>query len=204
MNQTIDEIERRKDPQSDRTDAAATIHAVVPSGGRKGEAVTSPTLPAPEIGEASGEGGENGFAPVLSFDPVGRNVENLIYKPSDAQPAPNRNARLEQEISSLADIYGVPKEQEEQFMESAAPIITPMTGAGEPEEPAMPVRRRVTGGESLAFRDLSGRRDLQPEEIDEASEIFGIKYPAGFRTDLVHYEGREIDLSDFSLVENLR
>lgn len=192
VNQAIDEIERRKDPQNDRNDAATTINAVQPASG--GSART--TLPE----ETSAE---SGFAPVLSFDPVGKNVENLIYKPTDAQPTPTRATRLEREISSLADIYGVPKEQEEQFMESTAPIISPMAGVSVTEETES-VRRPMPGGESLAFRDLSGRRDLQPEEIDEASEIFGIKYPAGFRTDLVHYAGREIDLSDFSLVENLR
>lgn len=189
VNQAIDEIDKHRDTQNDRNDIARRINAV------PGEGV--------QRSQAADKREEGGFSPVLSFDPVGMSVENLVFKPTDAQPKPSKSAQFEREISDLADIYGVPKEQEESFMESPAPIISSMAGASLPEE-AERVNRRVSGGESLAFADLSGRRNLQPEEIEEASEIFGIKYPAGFRTDLVNYAGREIDLSDFSLVENLR
>ena len=143
------------------------------------------------------------FAPVLAFDPSGANVENLVFHPSQTRPKPSRAAQFEREVETIADIYGVDKSEAESLADSAAPIIPSMAGASEGEVPVYS-RRRVEGGESLAFMDLSDRTDLQPEEIEEASEIFGIKYPAGFRTDLVNYAGREIDLSDFSLVENLR
>ena len=87
-----------------------------------------------------------------------------------------------------------------------APIIASMQSV--PEEvlkrgdakprikPAQPV--------SLAFADLSGRYDLEPEEIEEATEIYGIKYPRGFKVGLVNYNGRAIDYSNFSLVEDLK
>ena len=143
------------------------------------------------------------FAPVLAFDPSGANVENLVFHPSQTRPKPSRAAQFEREVETIADIYGVDRSEAESLTDSAAPIIPSMAGASEGEAPVYP-RRRSEGGESLAFMDLSDRTDLQPEEIEEASEIFGIKYPAGFRTDLVNYAGREIDLSDFSLVENLR
>ncbi len=58
--------------------------------------------------------------------------------------------------------------------------------------------------QSLAFADLSDRDDLEPYEIDDATDIYGIKYPAGFDTSRVNYHGRAIDLSDFSLVSGLR
>ena len=189
VNQAIDEIERRRNAQNDRNDIARSINAVSDKNAQK-----TPT---------SDGGGDGDFSPVLSFDPVGMNVENLVYKPADTQPKPSKSVQFEREISDLADIYGVPKDQESSFMESPAPIISSMAGAILSEE-AESASRRATGGESLAFADLSGRRNLQPEEIEEAVEIFGVKYPAGFRTDLVNYAGREIDLSDFSLVENLR
>lgn len=189
VNQAIDEIEKRKNSQNDRNDIARSINAV-----------SDKTAQNPPADDKRQEGD---FSPVLSFDPVGMNIENLVYRPSDAKPKPSKSAQFEREISDLADIYGVPKEQESSFMESPAPIISSMAGASQSHEPER-VNRRAPGGESLAFADLSGRKNLQPQEIEEASEIFGIKYPAGFRTDLVNYAGREIDLSDFSLVENLR
>ncbi len=196
VNQAIDEIDQRKDSRNDRNNIAQHINAVPEQGAA---AQRSGTMYRQEAdSEESG-----GFAPVLSFDPVAVGAEKPVFQPVEPQPKPSRAARLEREMSDLADIYGVPKEQEAHFLESPAPIIPSMAGAPVEDEP-QPVRRRASGGESLAFADLSGRRDLQPEEIEEASEIFGIKYPAGFRTDLVNYAGRAIDLSDFSLVENLR
>jgi len=57
---------------------------------------------------------------------------------------------------------------------------------------------------SLAFADLSDRDDISGEYIENASEIYGIKYPAGFDVNTVDYTGRAIDHSDFSLVRSLR
>ena len=192
VNQAIDEIDKNREIQNGSNEIARSINAVSNPG-------------TVNLSKSAGrqDKSESDFSPVLSFDPVGMGAENLIFKPTDAQPKPSKTTQLEREMSDLADIYGVPKEQEERFLESPAPIIPSMAGAPPAREVEI-TDRRASGGESLAFADLSGRRNLQPQEIEEASEIFGIKYPAGFRTDLVNYAGREIDLSDFSLVENLR
>jgi len=57
---------------------------------------------------------------------------------------------------------------------------------------------------SLAFADLSDRTELDPFEIEDATDIFGIRYPACFNPNLVDFSGRAIDFSNFSLVEGLR
>ena len=185
VNQVVDEIDKRKEQEAARGRAAAD------NGGTR-----PPFTPhGPK---------EGGFAPVLSFDPGGGHPETLVYKPPQPTAKPSRSAQFDKEMENLAGIYGVDKAESDSFAESPAPIIPSMASADEPVAPEHSGRRINGNGESLAFMDLSDRTDLQPEEIEEASEIFGIKYPAGFRTDLVDYSGREIDLSDFSLVENLR
>lgn len=57
---------------------------------------------------------------------------------------------------------------------------------------------------SLAFADLSDRTELDPFEIEDATDIYGIKYPACFNPNQVDFAGRAIDFSNFSLVESLR
>lgn len=188
VNQAIEEIDKRKDKNIAEADSAK--HPV-------------------GIADAhANEQQQSEFSPVLSFDPSGLNVENMVFKPSDAKPKISRSDQFAQEMDDIADIFGAPKPSDSDnmpygFGDSSAPIITSMASVAQPEDAAVQ-RRRVIGGESLAFMDLSDRTDLQPEEIEDATEIFGIKYPAGFRVDLVNFDGREIDLSDFSLVENLR
>ncbi|MBQ9901486.1 MAG: hypothetical protein IJM51_03760 [Clostridia bacterium] len=184
VNQAIDEINKRKEEEAGSRNAP-----------EKKSDLSSRT------GNVSA-GRKEGFAPVLAFDPSGANVDQLVYKPAQTQPKATRSEQFDREMENLAGIYGVDKAEAESYAESPAPIIPSM--AGIPDEKPAPLRHPAGTGESLAFMDLSDRTDLQPEEIEEASEIFGIKYPAGFRTDLVNYTGREIDLSDFSLVENLR
>lgn len=187
VNQAIDEIEKRRNEADVNT-----------------ADVGNPFANAPKPAD---DGQQSDFSPVLSFDPSGLNVENMVFKPSDADPRQTKSAQFAREIDDIADIFGAEKlsdsENSPYDLSSTAPIISPMASAAQPEEVVVQ-RRKVLGGESLAFMDLSDRTDLQPEEIDEASEIFGIKYPANFRVDLVNFEGREIDLSDFSLVEKLR
>ena len=183
VNQAIDEINKRKE-----TENAGDAKEV--------------KLAHPAPAERPSDKRDGDFAPVLAFDPGSAGAENLVYKPAPVNPKAARSEQFNKEMENLAGIYGVEKAESESYAESPAPIIPSMASASEPVQ--APVRRLAGSGESLAFMDLSGRTDLQPEEIEEASEIFGIKYPAGFRTDLVNYTGREIDLSDFSLVENLR
>ena len=184
VNQAIDEINKRKETEK----ASSEPESKTAPGGLR---------------EKTPDRRDGGFAPVLAFDPSGANVDDLVYKPTPVSPKASRSEQFNKEMENLAGIYGVDKAESDSYAESPAPIIPSMAAASESVQ--TPVRSRLAGsGESLAFMDLSDRTDLQPEEIEEASEIFGIKYPAGFRTDLVNYAGREIDLSDFSLVENLR
>ena len=184
VNQAIEEINKRKEKEA------------------IGESAEDKKPNAGSRSDVPSDRRSDGFAPVLVFDPSGANVEDLVYKPPQAQTKSTRSEQFDKEMENLAGIYGVDKAEAQTYAESPAPIIPSMAAASEPEQ--VPVRRLTGSGESLAFMDLSDRTDLQPEEIEEASEIFGIKYPPGFRTDLVNYAGREIDLSDFSLVENLR
>ena len=184
VNQAIDEINKRKETEK----ASSEPESKTAPGGLR---------------EKTPDRSDGGLAPVLAFDPSGANVDDLVYKPTPVSPKASRSEQFNKEMENLAGIYGVDKAESDSYAESPAPIIPSMAAASESVQ--TPVRSRLAGsGESLAFMDLSDRTDLQPEEIEEASEIFGIKYPAGFRTDLVNYAGREIDLSDFSLVENLR
>lgn len=188
VNQAIDEIDKRKNKE------------FAEANGYRSSAEKS--------GSSASEQQQSEFSPVLSFNPSGLNVENMVFKPSEAEPKISKSAQFAREMEDIADIFEVPKSLYDEnmpygFGDNIAPIITPMSSVAPFDDTASP-RRKVIGGESLAFMDLSDRTDLQPEEIEEASEIFGIKYPAGFRVDLVNFEGREIDLSDFSLVENLR
>ena len=185
VNQAIDEIDKRREEEASANAGKQSADAPKPADNRQ----------------------QSEFSPVLSFDPSGLNVENMVFKPSDADPRETKAAQFAREVDDIADIFGAEKLSEGEgspyALSSTAPIISPMASTAQPEEVVIQ-RRKVLGGESLAFMDLSDRTDLQPEEIDEASEIFGIKYPANFRVDLVNFEGREIDLSDFSLVERLR
>lgn len=188
VNQAIDEIDKRKNKEF------AEANGYRSSAEKSGSSVS--------------EQQQSEFSPVLSFNPSGLNVENMVFKPSETEPRISKSAQFAREMEDIADIFEVPKSLYDEnmpygFGDNIAPIITPMSSVAPLDDTASP-RRKVIGGESLAFMDLSDRTDLQPEEIEEASEIFGIKYPAGFRVDLVNFEGREIDLSDFSLVENLR
>ena len=188
VNQAIDEINKRKEAE------------------KAGEQTAENTKEDYNVGVSRTQSRTEGFAPVLSFDPNAANAEEMVYRPPQNKQTSSRSAQFDKEMENLAGIYGVDKAESAVYSESPAPIVPAMSVLPEQERPATArgARRPAGSGESLAFMDLSDRTDLQPEEIEEASEIFGIKYPAGFRTDLVNYDGREIDLSDFSLVENLR
>ena len=58
-------------------------------------------------------GKNDGFAPVLAFDPSGANIENLVYKPEHTQPKPSRSEQFDREMENLAGIYGVDKAEAE-------------------------------------------------------------------------------------------
>ena len=91
------------------------------------------------------------------------------------------------------------------FVPVGAPIVRPMQSV--PEEIKKPRERSGRKPDtpySLAFADLSDRTDLDPYEIMDATDIYGIKYPAGFDTEFVDYTGRAIDFSDFSRVSSLK
>lgn len=106
-------------------------------------------------------------------------------------------AKKEQELASAPAAEGPFAVQSvEEANNAEIPQEKPQTVA--------PAKRRSQGPVSLSFADLSERTDLDPIEIDLATDIYGIKYPKGFDTSRVNYNGRAIDFSDFSQVEKLR
>lgn len=104
-------------------------------------------------------------------------------------------------------IAAAKKAAKETAADGGAPIVQPMQSVDEEMKSPKPKRAPRPKPEtpvSLAFADLSGRTDLDPCEIEDATDIYGIKYPAGFDTSEVDYDGRAIDFSNFSLVDGLR
>ncbi len=144
-----------------------------------------------------------------------------IFETSDAAPSAKASSLASAENISAAQ--GRWKDRRRKAMEQAkamaeiqveeaaafggdAPIIAPMQSV--PEEVRKrgdrPPRKKPDYPVSLAFADLSGRYDLEPEEIEEATEIYGIKYPRSFDASKVNFAGRAIDYSNFSLVDKLK
>ncbi|MDR1001762.1 MAG: hypothetical protein LBL82_00620 [Oscillospiraceae bacterium] len=85
-----------------------------------------------------------------------------------------------------------------------APIIEPMQSLRAEKRVRRENRPKPENPVSLAFCDLSDREDLTAAEIEDASEIYGIKYPANFDTSSCDFSGRDIDFSNFSLCRSLK
>ena len=143
------------------------------------------------------------------FDAAGEAPKAAVELSQEKPEVRNRWwKRREQAIASVKNAKSEePKADNDNTVqpEVGAPIIRPMQSV--PEEVKVPRERRARASSepvSLAFADLRDRTDLDPYEIMEATDIYGIKYPAGFETEYVDYTGRAIDFSDFSLVEGLR
>ncbi|MCL2486054.1 MAG: hypothetical protein FWE86_00455 [Oscillospiraceae bacterium] len=119
-----------------------------------------------------------------------RTLQQMGIDPSQAEDMPPGDSDEE----DSADVAG------------GAPIIAPMQSL--PKDALRKRGKRPRGQsaapQSLAFADLRDRDDLDPADIESATEIFGIKYPAGFDTARVDYTGRAIDFSDFSLCDGLK
>lgn len=98
------------------------------------------------------------------------------------------------------------RQEAQALQEQASEEGTPQEAAPAPKPKRKPREMRIIPGMpvSLAFADLTDRDDLQPAEIDEATDIYGIRYPKDFDTSRVNYHGRAIDFSDFSRVRSLR
>lgn len=161
---------------------------------------------------------KGGINPVLMFD----NTED-----DPALVKPKKKSAVSKEIDKLGDIFGaaestnpaagselaglepkLPKitaEKEKRYGESGgAPAIEPMESVRQGRKERRENRQRPADAVSLAFADLSGRTDLKASEIEDASEIYGIKYPENFDPSTCDYSGRAIDFSDFSACKLLR
>ncbi len=154
------------------------------------------------------------FTPVLTF-------ENSENDPALAKPI--KKSAVNKEIDNLSNIFGaaetakplvgneksgvepeLPKIAKVEEVAVTAPIIEPVQAQRRGKAQRDPNRAKPANPVSLAFADLSRREDLTAEEIEDASEIYGIKYPASFDTSTCDYTGRAIDYSDFSLCNSLR
>jgi len=115
-------------------------------------------------------------------------------------------ARRENEALLEAAAEEQTDEQSVQEMPEVPVTVGPIVPKANKQKKKKPreMRSRTGAPVSLAFADLSDQDDLEPYEIEEATDIYGIKYPADFDTSRVNYNGRAIDLSDFSLVSGLR
>lgn len=155
------------------------------------------------------------FTPVLNFD----GTEN---DPALAKPI--KKSAVNKEIDNLSHIFGaveaektpmagneksgmepeLPKGIKPEEKVITAPIVEPVQAVRRGRKERDPHRVKPENPVSLAFADLSGRENLTAEEIEDASEIYGIKYPANFDTSTCDFSGRAIDYSDFSLCTSLR
>lgn len=155
------------------------------------------------------------IAPVLTFE----SAEN-----DPALAKPRKKNAVNKEIDNLSNIFGsaeiekplvsneksgvepklpqIAKVTEE--VPVKAPIVEPVQAQRRGRAQRDPNRPKPENPISLAFADLSRREDLTAEEIEDATEIYGIKYPASFDTSTCDYTGRAIDYSDFSLCNSLR
>ncbi len=153
------------------------------------------------------------FTPVLNFE----GTEN---DPALAKPV--KKSAVNKEMDNLSNIFGSAEIEkpmigneksgvEPELPQIAkaeepvkAPIVEPVQAQRRGRAQRDPNRVKPENPVSLAFADLSRREDLKAEEIEDASEIYGIKYPASFDTSTCDFTGRAIDYSDFSLCSSLR
>ncbi len=150
----------------------------------------------------------------------------LTFEKSENDPAlakPRKKSAVSREMDNLSNIFGAAEIEkpmvgnEKSGIEPAlpqiskveeapvvAPIIEPVQAQRRGRAQRDPHRQKPENPVSLAFADLSRREDLTAEEIEDATEIYGIKYPASFDTSTCDFSGRAIDYSDFSLCSSLR
>lgn len=198
---------------------------------KKPEIVPAPAAaPVESSAEAQGEG----FTPVLSFsdspakqeprkmprpDDLTGEVDNIagIFGASQSTASASRaSEQVSEKMSEVQSRWFTRRRKAIEQARSAAADAAEVSGEAPPVESmqSVPAEMRTRAARlghqkpenpvSLAFADLSDRTDLDPFEVEDATEIYGIKYPPGFDTSLVDYSGRAIDFSDFSRVERLR
>lgn len=206
---------------SDKTESERATEAVAPAfvpmqNSTEEKSVPEQSVQKPRRGKKfSGGSRKRGvFTPVLNFenvenDPalvkpvkksaVNREMDSLsnIFDTAEAAKPPvgNEKSGIEPELPKLAKVEEVPV---------TAPIVEPVQAQRRGKAQRDPNRQKPEHPVSLAFADLSRREDLTAEEIEDATEIYGIKYPASFDTSTCDYTGRAIDYSDFSLCNSLR
>lgn len=121
--------------------------------------------------------------------------------PLPSEEAGEHRVRLDEAEFAAA----LPSDGESERAETGnAPVVEPMKSLRRAKREKKAKRPRPENPVSLAFADLSDRTDLTAEEIEDASDIYGIKYPANFDTSTCDYEGRAIDFSNFSLCTALK
>ena len=169
---------------------------------------------------AGGSRKKGGINPVLMFD--ANEEDPALVKPK------KKNA-VTKEMDNLAGIFGATESKQNEASELAgvepklpritlekqaqeakygetggAPAVVPMESVRRGRKERRDQRVKPENPVSLAFADLSMREDLKAEEIEDATDIYGIKYPANFDTSTCDYSGRAIDFSDFSQCRSLR
>ncbi len=221
--------ESTEQKESAKTEAQRQIEAIFAGKEHKVTALTEEiNASAPEKGEkaeaprtkrgkkfAGGSRKRGIFTPVLTF-------EGTVNDPALAKPV--KKSAVNKEIDNLSNIFGSAEAQkqplagneksgiEPQLPQLAkaeetpviAPVVEPVQAVRRGRAQRDPNREKPANPVSLAFSDLSRREDLTAEEIEDASEIYGIKYPANFDTSTCDFSGRAIDYSDFSLCSSLR
>ncbi len=199
---------------------------------RKNNQPVQPAVTAPVSGETKAEGSD-GFTPVLAFgteppapeerpakkqDSVTAEVDNLAGIFGKSKSTAEASRTTEQVSAKMTEVQNRWLNRRRKAVEQTAPAREAAEVSGDApvieSMQSVPAEKRTRAARlghqkpenpvSLAFADLSERTDLDPFEIEDATDIYGIKYPAGFNPNQVDYSGRAIDFSDFSRVESLR
>lgn len=207
----IEAIFAGKDPAKEKAENTESAPTPAPAPDAEGEQSTQKTGRGKKFAGGSRKRGI--FTPVLNFE----SAEN---DPALAKPV--RKSAVTKEMDNLSNIFGSSEiekpligneksgiEPELPKIEKVeapvkAPIVEPVQAQRRGKAHRDPNRPKPENPISLAFADLSRREDLRAEEIEDATEIYGIKYPASFDTSTCDFSGRAIDYSDFSLCQSLR
>jgi len=185
-------------------------------------------------GEAAQEPSEkDGFTPVLSFgtepkeipeqkpvkkDDIEGEIDSIAGIFGKSKSSASASLTTERVSAKMNEVQNRWLSRRRKAVEQAAPAREAAEVSGEApvieSMQSVPAEKRTRAARlghqkpenpvSLAFADLSDRTELDPFEIEDATDIYGIKYPACFNPNLVDFSGRAIDFSNFSLVEGLR
>ncbi|MBE6759937.1 MAG: pentapeptide repeat-containing protein [Ruminococcaceae bacterium] len=204
-----------------------------PAAQNPAEPVSAAASAAQTAAEQPAAEGSDGFTPVLSFgtepapvaeqkpvkkDDIEGEVDSIAGIFGKSKSTASASKTTEQVSAKMSEVQNRWLSRRRKAVEQSASVKEAAEVSGDApvieSMQSVPAEKRTRAARlghqkpenpvSLAFADLSDRTELDPFEIEDATDIYGIKYPACFNPNLVDFSGRAIDFSNFSLVENLR